>query len=105
MKYDIMSMSHRRAKALIKAGDKRNYREVLSIALKVMHMKQRPITTDDINYLKSFYLNGMVDLSLIQSLHKENTYLFNFSHTGKIIFAHKNPYYVHGRQIIRSKFN
>ena len=100
-----MSMSHRRAKALIKAGDKRKYREVLSIALKVMHMSHRPVTIDNINWLKSFYLNGMVDLSLIQSCHKENTYLFNFSHTGKIIFAHKNPYYVGGRRYERSKFN
>ncbi len=105
MKYDIMSMSHRRAKALILAGDTRNYREVLSIALKVMYMKQRPVTIDNINWLKSMYLNGMVDLSLIESLHKENTYLFNFSHTGKIIFAHKNPYYAEGVRIERSKFN
>ena len=98
-------MSHRRAKALILEGDTRKYRVVLSIALKVMHMNQRPVTIDNINWLKSFYLNGMVDLSLLQSLHKENTYLFNFSHTGKIIFAHKNPYYVHGRRYERSKFN
>lgn len=105
MKYDNMSMAHRRTKSLIKKGDSRPYQTILSVALKAVNMMYRECTIDDVNYLKSMHLNGLVDLSLLESLHKNNTYNLNFSDTGKIKIVHKNPYYVHGKKYVRSQFN
>ena len=69
MKYDIMSRSHRIAKRM-PAG---TYRERLSLALKVEHMKAREITVLDINWLMANY--PKVNLSLVRSLHKTDRFV------------------------------
>ena len=69
MKYDIMSMAHRKAKDLRYYGDKRSYRELLSISLKVRHMMNRTITIIDINWLMNNYPTRNIDMTLILSLH------------------------------------
>ena len=99
MKYDIMSMAHRRTRNLIKAGDDRKYKVILIIALRAVHMMYRECTNADINYLKAMHLKGMVNLSLLESFHRNNTYQMNFESTGLIRFAHKNPYYIHGKSV------
>ena len=99
MKYDTMSMAHRRTSNLIKAGDNRNYKVILSIALRAVCMMYRECTNSDINYLKAMHLKGMVNLSLLESFHRGNTYQMNFESTGLIRFAHSNPYYVHGKSV------
>lgn len=102
MKYDNMSMAHRRAKNLIAAGDTRKYKEILRVALRAVAMMGRECTIEDINYLKAMHLNGMVNLSLLQSLHKDNTYQMNFEQRGMIRFTHNSPYYVHGKKFVRN---
>ena len=104
MKYDRMSLAHRRTRNLIKAGDDRKYKVILSIVLRAVHMMTRECTNEDINYLKGMHLKGMVNLSLLQSLHKNNTYAMNFQDDGLIWFAHKNPYYVHGNRVTAKAF-
>ena len=99
MKYDRMSLAHRRTRNLIKAGDDRKYKVILSVSLRAVAMMTRECTNADINYLKSMHLNGMVNLSLLQSLHKDNTYQMNFQNDGLIRFAHRNPYYVHSNRL------
>ena len=94
-----MSMAHRRTSNLIKAGDNRNYKVILSIALRAVYMMYRECTNSDINYLKAMHLKGMVNLSLLDSFHRDNTYQMNFESTGLIRFAHSNPYYVHGKSV------
>ncbi len=70
MKYDIMSLSHREAKALRYFGDKRSYKELLSVSLKVRHMMKRTITVIDINWLMSNYPTRNIDISEhVKSLH------------------------------------
>jgi len=102
MKYDRMSLAHRRTRNLIKAGDPRKYKELLCISLRAVSMMYRECTNEDINYLKAMHL--IVNLSLIQSLHKDNTYQMNFQNDGLIRFAHKNPYYVHGNRVTAKAF-
>ena len=68
MKYDIMSRSHRIAKRM-PAG---TYREKLSLALKVEHMRKRLITIVDINWLMANY--PQVDLSLVRTLSKTDRF-------------------------------
>ncbi len=68
-KYDIMSMAHRKAKDLQIFGDKRSYRELLSISLKVRHMMKRTITVLEINWLYGNMRAWHIDLSLVKSLH------------------------------------
>ena len=68
MKYDIMSRSHRIAKRM-PAG---TYREKLSLALKVEHMRKRLITIVDINWLMANY--PQVDLSLVRTLNKSDRF-------------------------------
>ncbi len=68
-KYDIMSMAHRKAKDLKIFGDKRSYRELLSISLKVRYMMKRTITVIDINWLYENLPSKHIDLSLVKSLH------------------------------------
>ena len=99
MKYDTMSLAHRRTRNLIKAGDDRKYKVILCIALKAVHMMYRECTNADINYLKAMHLKGMVNLSLLESFHRDNTYQMNFQSDGLIRFAHKNPYYIHGKSV------
>ena len=99
MKYDTMSIAHRRTRKLIKAGDDRKYKVILVVALRAVHMMYRECTNADINYLKAMHLKGMVNLSLLESLHKDNTYSMNFESTGLIRFAHSNPYYIHGKSV------
>ena len=69
MKYDIMSRSHRIAKRLPETS---TYRERLSLALKVEHMKKRLITVIDINWLMSNH--PQVDLSLVRTLNKSDRF-------------------------------
>ena len=107
LKYDSMSMAHRRTKEIIENGKSngRKYKEILAFSLSAVGMMYRKCTNDDINYLKSSGIKGFVDLRFLQSLHKDNTYQAYFESRGKVIFSHSNPYYVHGRRIERSKFN
>ena len=97
MKYDIMSLAHRRTRNLIKAGDDRKYKAILSVSLRAVYMMARECTNADINYLKAMHMQ--VNLSLIYSLHKNNTYQMNFQNDGLIRFAHKKPYYIQGNQV------
>ena len=69
MKYDIMSMSHRIAKRLPETS---TYRERLSLALKIGHMRKRLITVIDINWLIANYKH--VDLSLVRTLSKSDRF-------------------------------
>ncbi len=73
-KYDIMSMSHRKAKDLQAFGDKRSYKELLSISLKVRYMMKRTITVLDINWLYDNLPSKHIDLSLVKSLHINNQF-------------------------------
>lgn len=68
MKYDMMSKAHRIAKQL-QVG---NYKERLSIALKVEHLRKRLITVIDINWLMENYPE--VDLSLVRTLFKSDRF-------------------------------
>ncbi len=75
MKYDIMSLAHRKAKDMeYYYGDTRPYRECLSIALKVRHMMKRKITLIDVNWLMNNYNSKYVDLSLVKSLRKTDKF-------------------------------
>ena len=74
MKYDIMSLAHRKAKDLRFYGDKRSYRELLSISLKVRHMMKRIITIHDINWLMNNYNTKYIDLSLLRSFYKTDKF-------------------------------
>ena len=69
MKYDIMSMSHRISKRLPETS---TYRERLSLALKIGHMRKRLITVIDINWLIANYKH--VDLSLVRTLNKADRF-------------------------------
>ncbi len=69
MKYDIMSRSHRIAKRLPATS---TYRERLSLALKIGHMRKRLITVIEINWLMANY--PQVDLSLIRTLNKSDRF-------------------------------
>ena len=100
MEYDTMNIAHRRTCKLIKAGDNRKYKVILCIALNAVHMMYRDCTNADINYLKAMHLKGMVNLSLIESFHRNNTYQMNFQSDGLIRFSHSNPYYIHGKSVI-----
>ena len=99
MRYDTMSIAHRRTRNLIKAGDNRKYKVIFVIALRAVHMMYRECTNADINYLKAMHLKGMVNLSLLESFHMDNTYQMNFQSDGLIRFTHKNPYYIHGKSV------
>ncbi len=70
--FNIMSMAHRVARRM-RAADKRNYRELFSLALKVEHMKTRLITVIDINWLKEFYPE--VDLTLVTTLYASDRFI------------------------------
>jgi hypothetical protein len=70
MKYDIMSMSHRIAKRLPETS---TYRERLSLALKVEHMKLRLISYVEINWLIQNHPH--VDLSLVRTLSKSDRFI------------------------------
>ncbi len=70
MKYDIMSMSHRIAKRLSETS---TYRDRLSLALKVEHMKLRLISYVEINWLIHNYPE--VDLSLVRTLSKSDRFI------------------------------
>ncbi len=72
MKYDIMSMAHRVVRRM-RAADKRNYKELFALALKVEHMKNRFITVLDINWLKANYPD--VDLSLVTTLYASDRFI------------------------------
>ncbi len=72
MKYDIMSLAHRVARRM-RAWDNRNYRELLSLALKVEHMKTRLITVLDINWLMANHPD--VDLTLVTTLYKTDRFV------------------------------
>lgn len=75
MKYDIMSLAHRKAKDMeYYYGDTRPYKERLSIALKVRHMMSRTITLIDINWLMNNYNTKYVDLSQVTSLRKTDKF-------------------------------
>lgn len=65
-------MAHRVARRM-RAFDKRHYRELLSLALKVEHMKTRLITVIDINWLKAFYPE--VDLTLVTTLYASDRFI------------------------------
>ena len=69
MKYDIMSMAHRKVRDLRLFGDKRSYKELLSISLKVRNMMNRTITVIDINWLYDNLPGKHIDLSLVKSVH------------------------------------
>ncbi len=65
-------MAHRVARRM-QALDKRNYRQLPSLALKVEHMKKRLITVMDINWLMANHPE--VDLTLVTRLHKSDRFV------------------------------
>ena len=80
MKYDIMSLAHRKAKDMeYYYGDTRPYRERLSIALKVRHMMKRIIIIYDINWLMNNYNTKYIDLSLLRSFRKTDRFCLSGS--------------------------
>lgn len=69
MEYDTMSKALRLAKRLPTG----TYRQRLSLALKVEHLRNRLITVIDINWLKLYYPH--VNLSLIRTLYKSDRFV------------------------------
>ena len=75
MKYDIMSLAHRKAKDMeYYYGDTRPYKERLSAALKVRHMMKRIVTIHDINWLMNNYNTKYIDLSPLRSFRKTDKF-------------------------------
>ena len=68
----IMTLAHRVARRL-RAQDKRSYKELLSLALKVEHMKKRLITVIDINWLMTNHPE--VNLTLVTTLYKSDRFI------------------------------